>query len=284
LISGLMPGRPRRTLAGPTTWLRGIGLHNGKEVAVRVYPSAPHTGRVFREQETGQEIRACAENAKESARCTVLEQGGARLQTVEHLLSALAALGIDDCLIEISGGEVPAVDGSAMPFLSWIDAAGGQPQENVPLEGLELDRTLFVEAEGGICLSALPSEFFQATVLLDYPQPWIGTQSFRFDAKTDDYGSFASARTFGFVEELEWLMSHGLGLGASHENALALSDEGYVGVPRFPDELVRHKLLDLIGDLALVGVPLKAHVIAIKPSHAMNIRLARMLADCVGRP
>jgi UDP-3-O-[3-hydroxymyristoyl] N-acetylglucosamine deacetylase len=280
---GLLAGRPRRTLASATEVLEGVGLHSGADASVRVRPAPAGTGRVFLDLASGQEIPALAANGEESQRCTVLRAEGASVQTVEHLLSALVALGVDDALIEVRGGELPAADGSAAPFFSWLREVGLQDQKSADhVSYLALDRPLLVSGEGGVTLAALPAPHFQATVLLDYPQPWIGTQSLMFDPVADDYEAIASARTFGFVHELEWLRARGLALGASHENALALSEEGYVGEPRFPDELVRHKLLDLIGDLSLVGMPLAAHIIAIKPSHAQNVRLARLLVDAAG--
>jgi UDP-3-O-[3-hydroxymyristoyl] N-acetylglucosamine deacetylase len=275
---GLLGQRPRQTLAYSTSVFEGVGLHSGADASVCVLPAAFGTGRVFRDVATGQEIEALAANSEESARCTVLQGPQFAVQTVEHLLSAMSALGIDDAIIETRGGEIPAADGSAAPFAALLQGAGVQVQPGArPVETLCLDRPVLVTGEGGILLVAVPASGFRATVILEYPQPWIGTQALEFDASSEDYDSVASARTFGFVQELQWLRDHGLALGATHENALALGSDGYVGIPRMPDELVRHKLLDLIGDLALVGAPIQAHVIAVKPSHAYNLRLARAL-------
>jgi len=277
---GLLAGRPRRTLASPTAILEGVGLHSGADASVRVLPTPPGAGRLFRDPEAGQEFPAVASNAEESARCTIVRGGPAAVQTVEHLLSALAALGVDDCVIETRGGELPAADGSAAPFVALLQAAGLRDQpDTAPVEGLTPARACLVAGEGGAVLIALPAPHFQATVVLDYPDhPWIGTQAVAFDAAVDDYvRDVAPARTFGFARELDWLRARGLALGASHDNALALGEDGYLGARRFPDELARHKLLDLIGDLSLAGAPLRAHVIAVKPSHALNVRLARML-------
>ena len=279
MTPGLLAGRPRRTLASPTVPMPGTGLHSGSDVSVRVLPAPVGTGRVLRDMATGQEIAARAENGQESQRCTVLQAGGITVQTVEHLLSALAALGVDDAMIEVQGGEFPAADGSAAPFVSWLRGAGLRDQEGTPaVSGLECAGPLLV-SEGGITLAALPAPHFRATVLLDYPQPWIGTQAVTFDAAVDDYENIAPARTFGFVRDLNGLRAHGLALGASRDNAVVLGDDGYETLLRFPDELARHKMLDLIGDLSLVGVPLCAQIIAVRPSHALNVRLARRLAE-----
>ncbi len=284
MTPGLLAGRPRRTLTAPTPPMVDVGLHSGADVSVRVLPAPSGTGRVFRDAASGQEIPARAENGEESLRCTVLRAGGAAVQTVEHLLSALAALGVDDAVIEVRGGELPAADGSAAPFAAWLRGAGLRDQEGgVPVSGLTLDGPLLVSGDGGITLAALPAPHFRATVLLDYPQPWIGTQAVRFDAAADDYDAVAPARTFGFVRELDWLHARGLALGASRDNAVALGEDGYETPLRFPDELARHKMLDLIGDLSLVGVPLCAEVIAVRPSHAFNVRLARLLAESLPR-
>lgn len=280
MTPGLLAGRPRRTLASPTALLEGVGLHSGADASVRVCPALAGAGRRFQDLQTGQEIRASASNAEETARCTVLRHGPAAVQTVEHLLSALAALGIDDCLIETLGGEVPAADGSAAPFTALLLAAGLRDQAT-PATELVPTRPLLVSGENGAALIVLPAPCFRATVVLDYPDhPWIGTQAVSFDAATDDYTPLvAPARTFGFVRELDWLRARGLALGASRDNAVALGEHGYETPLRFPDELARHKLLDLIGDLSLVGLPLRAQVVAVKPSHALNVRLARLLLE-----
>ena len=252
------------------------------------FPPPPAAGRRFLDLLTGQEFPAAAANAEETARCTVLRAGPVAVQTVEHLLSALASLGVDDCVIETRGGEIPAGDGSAAPFVALLRAAGLRDQpEGALVEGLALMRPCLVSGENGALLLALPSPRFQATVALDYPdQPWIGTQAVTFDAGADDYAQdIAPARTFGFVRELDWLRAHGLALGASRENAVALGESGYETPLRFPDELARHKLLDLVGDLSLVGVPLCAQVIAVKPSpRAQTVRLARRLVVEVTSP
>ncbi len=273
--------RPRRTLAAPTAVLSGVGLHSGAATTVRLRPAPPGAGLVFRESPSGQEIAALAGNVVDTSRCTILGAGGATVQTVEHLLSTLAGLGVDDALIETSGGEVPAGDGSAVPFVALVRSGGLADQDGPRLEPLTLARPCLVEGDNGSSLVAMPSAVFGATVVLDYPgYSWIGTQAASFDADRDDYAAqIAPARTFGFLREIDWLQSRGLALGASRDNGIALREDGYDTPLRFADELARHKLLDLIGDLALIGRPLCARVFAIKPSHALNTRLARRLAE-----
>lgn len=275
--------RPRRTLIGPTETLAGVGLHSGAVASVRLLPAPPGAGLIFRDAQSGQEIPALAANVSDTSRCTILSMGGVSVQTVEHLLSALAALGVDDALIETSGGEMPAGDGSAAPFAALIQSVGLRDQPGPTITPLALTRPCLLEGENGSSVVVLPAPTFRATVVLDYPgHPWIGTQAVTFDADGDDYASdIAPARTFGFLREIDWLQSRGLALGASRDNGVALREDGYDTPLRFPDELARHKLLDLIGDLSLVGRPVQAHFFAIKPSHALNTRLARRLAETI---
>jgi UDP-3-O-[3-hydroxymyristoyl] N-acetylglucosamine deacetylase len=234
----------------------------------------------LRDLDSGQEIPARVSNVVDASRCTILGAGGIMVQTVEHLLSALAAMGVDDVLVETQGGEFPAADGSAAPFVRLIQAAGTAEHAGV-LSPLRLGRPRLLQSDDGSSLLALPSPEFQATVVLDYPKhPWIGTLSADYDSRRDDYASeIAPARTYGFLGEIAWLQVRGLALGASRDNGIALREDGYDTTLRFDDELARHKLLDLIGDLSLIGRPLAARVIAVKPSHALNCRFARLLAE-----
>jgi UDP-3-O-[3-hydroxymyristoyl] N-acetylglucosamine deacetylase len=271
----MTPERPRFTLASPSTVLSGVGLHSGADAAVRLCPAPPGAGLVFRDRATGQEIPARAANVSDTSRCTRLSWGGRETQTVEHVLSALAGLGVDDALIETEGGELPATDGSAAPFAALIAAAGLREQPGPPVKPLTLSSPLALE-DGASSVVALPSDRFRATVVLDYPRhPYLGTLAAAFDGAGGDYASaIAPARTFGFLSEIEWLRAHGLGLGATRDNAVVLGEDRYETPLRFPNELARHKLLDLIGDLALIGRPVSAHVIAVRPGHALNVRLA----------
>jgi UDP-3-O-[3-hydroxymyristoyl] N-acetylglucosamine deacetylase len=270
--------RSRRTLAAPTDLLEGTGLHSGRPVSVRLLPAAEGAGVVFVDLESGQDIPARAENVVDTSRCTILGAGAATVQTVEHLLSALAGLRVDDVRIESRGGEMPAMDGSASGFVAAVRAAGLRDGKS-EIEPLRLSRPCLLQDETGASILALPAPSFRATVVLDYPDyPWIGTQAVSFDSVRDDYGSqVAPARTYGFLREIAWLQARGLALGASYENGIALREDGCDIPLRFEDEMSRHKLLDLIGDLSLIGRSLAAQVIAIKPSHRLNCRLAQML-------
>ena len=274
-----MTDRPRVTLSAPTRVVEGVGLHSGADASVCFRPAPAGSGLVFRHRSSGQEIPARASNVTDTSRCTRLGLNGVEAQTVEHVLSALAGMGVDDAVIEFEGGEMPAGDGSAAPFVALIREAGLREQETT-VSPLTLGAPVLL-IESGSTIVAMPADLLRVTVVLDYPdRPVIGTQGVTFDPASEDYGrEIAPARTFGFLSEIETLRAHGLGLGASYENAIVLNDIGVcLNGLRFQNELARHKLLDLIGDLALVGQPLQAHIIAIKPSHTLNTRLARVLS------
>lgn len=278
-----MTERPRVTLAASSKVFNGVGLHSGADAAVCFLPASPGLGLIFRDRRSGQEIPAHAANVTDTSRCTRLGANGWEVQTVEHVLSALAGLGVDDAVIEIEGGEMPAADGSAAPFVSLIHEAGRREHSDAVVKPLILTEAVSV-SEGGSTLIALPSMRFGVTVVLDYPRhPYLGTLAAVFDAETDDFAAqIAPARTFGFLSEIEALRSRGLGLGASRDNALVLGENEYETPLRFPNELARHKLLDLIGDLALVGCPIQAQFIAVRPSHRLNTRLAQTLTEIRG--
>ncbi len=276
-----MIGLARQTLAAPSAVFSGVGLHSGAGASVRLLPAPAGTGLVFRRSD-GQEIPALAANVEDTSRCTRLKIGDFEVQTVEHVLSALAGLGIDDAVIEIDGPEVPAADGSAAPFVELILAAGTQTRSE-QVQPLRLTEPVFVSA-GGCTVAALPSDHFSASVVLDYPKhSYLGTQAAIFDGRTGDYAvQIAPARTFGFLSEIDRLRARGLGLGASFDNALVLGETQFETPQRFPNEMARHKLLDLIGDLALTGRPICAEIVAIKPGHTLNVRLARRLGEILG--
>lgn len=276
-----MSERPRVTLAGPSAKLSGVGLHSGAGAAVRFLPAVSGTGLIFRDRHSGQEIAATASNVTDTARCTRLGLGGREVQTVEHVLSALLGLGVDDAVIEFDGGgEMPAADGSAAPFAALIQETGLQVQATGMVQVLALTSVVTV-SEGASTIVALPSDHFRASIILDYPKhPYLGTLAAIYDSVLNDYAAeIAPARTYGFLSEIAALQAHGLGLGASRENAVVLGEDQYETELRFFNELARHKLLDLIGDLALAGRPLQAEIIALRPSHTLNTRLARIFAD-----
>ena len=194
------------------------------------------------------------------------------------MLSALAGLDVDDVVIEATGEELPIGDGSSLPFVELLDAAGVVERGDT-ISPLRPSRPIMVSGEKGECIVCIPADEFRITVALDYPaHPFIGTQTTEIIIDAVSYRSEVSkARTYGFLSELDWLHARGLGLGASRDNVVVLKDDGYDSELRYPEELARHKMLDVIGDLALIGRPLAAHIFAVKPSHRLNTKLASLL-------
>lgn len=276
-IDGASYRRARRTLADATETYHGVGLHSGAAAWVRILPAPSGAGLVFVDAATGQEVPALAENVCDTTRCTQLGRGGVVIQTVEHVLSALAGLGVDDARIEVDGGELPAADGSAAPFAQMIRNAG-VVERNGFVEPLVLTEPVDIGDGRGGSIRLEPARETSYSVTLEYPKhPYIGTQTASFGISSY-LSEIAAARTFGFLAEIDTLRAHGLALGASMDNALVLGDDAYVNERRFENEMARHKILDLIGDLSLLGRPIVAEVVAIRPGHELNTRLAALLA------
>jgi UDP-3-O-acyl N-acetylglucosamine deacetylase len=257
----------QKTLSKPFR-LSGTGIHSGKETTLQVSPAPPNSGIFFRTE--GKSISATVANVRETRRGTTL----AGIAVVEHFLSAVYALGIDNLQVEVEGEELPALDGSALPYLKVLQDAGiiEQAAPRLPLT-LSTPITV-VDRESR--LEALPSHGFKIDFMVNFPG--AGEQRFSFDLLKGDYKQeIAPARTFGYIEEYEMLKEQGLAQGANFENALVLGKDGYINTPRFPDEPVRHKILDLIGDLALLGRPLQAEIKANRSGHKLNIELVRRI-------
>jgi UDP-3-O-acyl N-acetylglucosamine deacetylase len=277
--------RSGRTLKASTDSIEGVGIHTGVLARVTLHAAEPGSGVVF--VSAGRRIPARAARVSDTSRCTVLasESGGVTVSTVEHLLSALVGLGITDALVAVDGPELPIGDGSAA---LWVDAvrSAGTTDTGEPVVARALPEPLLVTGRGGAFVAAYPSDALRLTVAISFDHPLVGTQVARFDASRDDYGSaVAPARTFGFLEEVEALRAAGLARGGSLENAVIVYPDRYSAPLRFGDELARHKLLDLLGDLSLGtgGAPLPAmDVVAVKPSHRLNTELAARLAEGVG--
>lgn len=267
-----------RTLSSPTV-VSGIGIHTGAKSRVVLHPSPPQTGIVFRVE--AQRIPALATHVVDTSRCTVLGDGTATVSTVEHLLSACAGAGISDLLIEVHGPELPIGDGSARLWMEAIAEARFQ-ESNVPLEMPCLTEPVIVTGKGGSFIAAYPQQGTTLTTAISFDHPLVGTQVTRFNPNQDDYAQeIALARTFGFIEEVEALQKAGLALGGSLENAVVVYSDHYSAPLHYPNELVRHKLLDVMGDLMLTGfgrMP-NADIIAVKPSHRLNVALATQLAE-----
>lgn len=260
---------------GSSQSLSGIGLHTGVKVSLRLVPAPSNTGVVFRRTDLeGFEIEALARNVARVSYATSLMKKGVLISTTEHLLSALVASGIDNVFVELDNLEVPILDGSALPFVRLIVEAGVKRQRARRIYAKVL-RPVEV-ADGTRRIAIYPAESFRLTYQIRFPHPLIGEQSLDFAPCEADYASeIAPARTFGFLQEVESLRASGLIRGGSLENALVLTRDGLLNPEglRFHNEFCRHKILDLLGDLALLGHPLLGHVVAERAGHAMHIAL-----------
>jgi UDP-3-O-[3-hydroxymyristoyl] N-acetylglucosamine deacetylase/3-hydroxyacyl-[acyl-carrier-protein] dehydratase len=269
----------RFTVARPVT-LEGIGLHLGKPCALTFNPASSGSGIRFRRTDLPDSapIPATVAEVSASERRTQLGSGENTVHTVEHVLAAVAALGIDDVEIEMDGPEPPILDGSASPFFDLLKSAGLAAQEGEP-DYLMLSEPVRI-IDGDSVYEAYPSNDLQLDVTIEFPHPQIGRQSRTFNVSADVFESEMSrARTFGFVNEVEWLRARGLIKGASVDNAIVLDDTGVVSGPlRWHDEFVRHKAMDCVGDLALAGAKVRARIVAVKPSHRGTVTLVRELA------
>ncbi len=272
------PTQPRRTVARSVE-LRGVGLHLGRPCTITFRPAAPGAGVVFRRTDlTGApEIPARVDVAVERERHTVLGSGESALHTVEHVLAAIAGLGIDDILVDLDAAEPPILDGSAAPFVAALRSAGIVASGGA-VDWLELDAPVRV-AYGDSVYEAHPAAAFSLDVEIAFDHPLIGAQRGTYLVSPETFAEeLAPARTFGFVREVDALRASGLIQGASTANAVVLDDTSVVdGTLRWPDEFVRHKALDCVGDLALAGRRVRARVVAHRPSHRGTIRFVRAL-------
>ncbi len=258
----------------------GIGLHSGKPVQVTLHPARAHSGIVFVRTDLPHPVEIPARfDAVASTRfATTLGRGDATLGTVEHLLSALVGLGIDNVRIDVDGPEVPVMDGSAASFVYLIRTAGIFDQRSErrvmrikkPVEVRDGDRAIRVE----------PGRGLRVSYTVDYGHPAIGRQRRQFELSDRVYErEIARARTFGFLRDVEALWRTGLARGGNLENTVVLDDSRVLNNEglRWPDEFVRHKVLDLLGDLALIGMPLRGHIVVERGGHALHLELVRKL-------
>jgi UDP-3-O-[3-hydroxymyristoyl] N-acetylglucosamine deacetylase len=265
------------------TAFSGIGLHSGAAVKIRVLPAAAGTGILFRRTDLDDfEIEAIGRNVAKVSYATSLMKKGVLISTTEHLLSALIGLGIDNAIIELDNLELPILDGSALPYIEAFQRVGirqqrGQRTYMRVLEPVEV-------RDGNKFIGVYPTDepMYSVEYSIYFPHPLIGTQSFEVELTRDLYKSeIAPARTFGFLHEAEQLRKLGLIRGASEENAIVLTRNGLANGPlRYSDEFVRHKVLDLIGDLALLGRQLLGRVVADRAGHAMHTAMvSKLLKD-----
>lgn len=284
----------------------GKGLHTGKVAKMVVMPAPADTGLVFRRVDLDgcPEVEALAENVSSTARSTTISKGQASISTIEHILSALTGLGVDNAIIEIDNVEVPILDGSAKPYIDamWAD---GFEQQDAPRRYIELKETIEVTNENGSRVRIEPAEEFSYDIVVDFNSRVLGVQNAQWDPSVVYAEEIGVCRTFVFFHEIEFLFKNGLVKGGDVDNAIVIvehpvtpeqvqnmsdlfnipalevREDGYLSnlVLRFPNECARHKLLDLIGDLRLAGGFLKAKVTAEKSGHGINTAAARQIRE-----
>ncbi|MEJ7683995.1 MAG: bifunctional UDP-3-O-[3-hydroxymyristoyl] N-acetylglucosamine deacetylase/3-hydroxyacyl-ACP dehydratase [Segetibacter sp.] len=287
--------------------ISGAGIHTGQSVTMCIKPALPNTGINFLRVDLPAKplVKADVDFVVETNRSTTLENNGARVSTIEHLMAALVGMQVDNALIEIDGEEVPILDGSAQPFVEALQKAGLQEQNAAKIFYNIEHNITFTDEEKKVEMVALPYNEYRINTLIDFNSPVLGTQHAAIKNITDFNTNIAPCRTFCFFHELEWLLAHNLIKGGDINNAIVvvdkevseeqveriskifnkkdvqISSEGILNnlELRFPNEPARHKLLDVIGDLALVGFPFKAHIIANRPGHASNVKFARKIKE-----
>ena len=267
----------QRTLQAPI-FGEGVGLHSGQKVSIRLIPAPVNTGLVFVRKDLTPPvvILARSEYVVETSMATTLGKGQVRVGTVEHLLSALFGLGIDNLRIEVDGPEVPILDGSAAVFTQWITEAGVRVQDE-PKHFLVMKKAVSV-TDGDKEATLAPSRGFSIDCTIDFRHPLISDQSCSLDFAEETYArEISQARTFGFLKDVERLQQMGLARGGSLQNAIVVDEFSILNPEglRFPNEFVRHKMLDAMGDLALLGHPLIGHLKCFKSGHALHHKLAQ---------
>jgi UDP-3-O-[3-hydroxymyristoyl] N-acetylglucosamine deacetylase/3-hydroxyacyl-[acyl-carrier-protein] dehydratase len=273
----------QKTISRPGEFA-GTGLHTGAAVRMRILPGAVDSGAVFRRVDLAgsPEVRAAIDQVVGTDRGTTIGEGEARVHTVEHLLAAVSSAGIDNIVVEIDGPEPPAADGSAREFVDLLRAAGETEQDG-PVRRLAPKESFSVQ-DGDAQYVVAPSDGYDVSATIQFDHPPIGRQFASFRITPEAFArELAPARTFGFLSEVETLRARGLAQGGSTQNALVLTEAGLIeGTElRFPDEFARHKVLDIVGDLALLGARIDAHIVATRPSHRGNVALAREIRSRV---
>jgi UDP-3-O-[3-hydroxymyristoyl] N-acetylglucosamine deacetylase len=265
----------QRTIRRPVEFT-GVGLHTGETVRMELSPAPAGTGVIFRLD--GTEIEAVSENVGDTSYATTLEKGRVKVRTVEHLLAALAGLQVDNVYVDLSGSEVPIMDGSARAFVGALLEAGLETLD-ARRKYLKIVKAVTVH-DGDKSATLLPSPVARITCRIDFNHPLILDQDISLDFDPDSFDhELADARTFGFLRDIEMLEKAGLAKGASLDNAVVVGAAHILnpGGLRYPDEFVRHKALDLLGDLSLAGMPIIAHAVVDKSGHQLNQRLVRKL-------
>lgn len=296
----------QHTLADVIT-ISGVGIHSGQSVTMSLEPAEPNTGIVFQRVDLpGQPtVKADVDFVVETNRSTTLSNNGASVNTVEHLLASFIGCEVDNVLVKIDGPEIPILDGSSRPYVEAIEKTGIKKQDAIKT-WYTIDHNLyFLDENKKVEMVAMPSNEYRINTLIDFNSPVLGTQHANLSHVSDFKNEIAPCRTFSFFHELEFLLKNNLIKGGDLNNAIvvvdkpvtdeqldtlakgfnrekvAITSEGYLNnlELRFPNEPARHKLLDLVGDLALVGMPFKAHIIANRPGHASNVAFAKKIKE-----
>ena len=268
-----------QTTLSKTISVSGVGLHTGVDVNMTLRPAPENTGYIFvRTDLDNFEIPASVEYISHCSYATTLMRRGVVLSTCEHLLSALRGSGVDNCFIELDNIEIPIMDGSSEDFIELITKAG-IAEQNSPRHILRILEKVEYE-QGDRKMSIEPAANYEIDCVIDFPHPFIERQSLYFIFKNGSFGrEIASARTFGFTHEIEMLRKANLALGGSLDNAIVLTPDGMLNETplRFDDEFVRHKILDIIGDFALLGMPIEGKITAEKSGHSVHASLMSKL-------
>lgn len=269
-------GRTHRATVRQTVEFRGPGIHTGGTAILRIHPAEIGTGLVFQSTDPSLESIPVSPNAVVStAQAVTLGNGAWQVHTVEHVLAALSVHGVTDAILELNGSEVPILDGSAAEFHRGIQAAGVDVSDET-IEPIRLTAPAWIVRHDKY-LIAVPADEFRVTYTIDFPHPDLKGKTFTGPLNSQIMeDEIIDARTFGFLHEIEELRRRGLAQGGTLDNAIVLTETGYVNSDlRYPDECVRHKVLDLMGDLYLLGRPLLAHIIAFRAGHALDVALGQ---------
>ena len=287
--------------------ISGAGIHTGQSVTINILPAGPNAGIVFQRVDLPGKptVKADVDYVVEKNRSTTLEHNGARVSTIEHLMAAMVGMQVDNALIEINGEEVPILDGSSQPFVEAFEKVGVMQQNAEKIYYTIEHNITFVDEDKKVEMVALPYSEYRINTLIDFNSPVLGTQHAAIKNISEFKDQVASCRTFCFFHELEWLISNNLIKGGDINNAIVVVDKEVTNAQieriskvfnkrdvqishegilnnlelRFPNEPARHKLLDVVGDLALVGFPFKAHIIANRPGHSSNVKFAKKIKE-----
>lgn len=269
-----------RATVGQSVTFNGTGIHTGETGWLTVHPAEAGTGLVFKKNGTEKEIKVNPFNVKDGNQAVLLASKDWQIRTVEHLLCAMAAAGITDAIMETNISEVPILDGSSEPFYNELVSVGQQVFDQ-KVEPIKLQSAVWV-VNGDRYIIALPSDRFEVTYTIDYPHPDLRGKSMHLEMNTDVLANqIVGARTFGFLRDVEEMRNKGLIQGGSLDNAVVLTDDGYLNELRFEDECIRHKILDLVGDLYLLGRPIQAHIIAHRAGHALDVALDKKIQTAI---